>query len=132
VGACIGAFELTDGRYPDRDAVGVPTQVADDYYNAGSVLADPREGFDPFALDRVRSRLVVNGEEVGRGSGDMVLGHPLEALAWLANTLAARGRGLRAGEFVSLGSVIGAHRMEAGDEALVVHEPLGDVRVRYV
>jgi 2-oxo-3-hexenedioate decarboxylase/2-keto-4-pentenoate hydratase len=132
VGEIMAAFELTEGRYADRDAVGVPTQVADDYYGAGSVLADPAEGFDPFDLDRVRSRLVVDGEEVGTGSGDMVLGHPLEALAWLANSLAGRGQGLRAGEFVSLGSVIAARRMEPGEEAVIVHEPLGEVRARFV
>jgi len=34
------------------------------------------------------------------------MGHPFEALAWLANSLAQRGKSLRAGEFVFTGSVV--------------------------
>jgi 2-oxo-3-hexenedioate decarboxylase/2-keto-4-pentenoate hydratase len=132
VGACVGAFEVMDSRYGDPPVLDLATRVADDFYNAGSILADEITDFDPFRLDQVKSRLVVNGEEVGTGSGDMVLGHPLEALAWIANALAAHGRPLRAGEFVSLGSVIRGQRMQAGDEAVVEHDLLGEVRVRYV
>ena len=131
VGAAHAAFELTESRYPDRHAVGVPTQVADDYYGSGSVLDDAVEDMDPFTLDRVASRLVVNGEEVGAGTGSLVLGHPLEGLAWLANALAARGTGLRAGEIVSLGSVIAAYDPRPGDDVLVVHDPLGEVRLSF-
>ncbi len=131
VAAVHAAFELTESRYPDRDAVGVPTQVADDYYGIGSVLDEPVEGLDPFTLDRVASRLFVNGAEAGTGTGSLVLGHPLEALAWLANALASRGSGLRAGEIVSLGSVIAAYDPKPGDEVRVVHDPLGEVHLRF-
>jgi 2-oxo-3-hexenedioate decarboxylase/2-keto-4-pentenoate hydratase len=131
VGAAYAAFELTEDRYAPRDAVGIPTHVADDYYSIGSVLADPVEDVDPFTLDRVASRLLVNGEEVGTGTGSLVLGHPLEALAWLANSVASRGGSLRAGEFVSLGSVIGGYYPKPGDDVRVVHEPLGEVRIRF-
>jgi 2-keto-4-pentenoate hydratase len=121
-----------DGRYGNPIAVDLPTRVADDFYNGGSILGEELADFDPFELDQVRTRLIVNGEEVGSGSGDMVLGHPLEALAWIANILAAHGRPLRAGQFVSLGSVIRGHKMQAGDQAVVIHDLLGEVRVRYV
>jgi len=131
VGAAYAAFELTEGRYADRHAVGVPTQVADDYYGIGSVLDDPVEDVDPFSLDRVASRLFVNGEEIGTGTGSLVLGHPLEALAWLANAVASRGAGLRAGEIVSLGSVIAAYDPQPGDDVRVEHDPLGELRLRF-
>lgn len=51
------------------------------------------------------------------------MGHPLEALAWLANRLAERGRSLRKSEFVTLGSVIPTHWMAAGDR--IDHEIAG-------
>jgi 2-keto-4-pentenoate hydratase len=38
-----------------------------------------------------------------RGTGADVLGHPHHALAWLANHLAAAGKGLRAGEIALTG-----------------------------
>jgi 2-oxo-3-hexenedioate decarboxylase/2-keto-4-pentenoate hydratase len=132
VHSCIGAIEVMDGRYGERGVLDLETRVADDFYNGGSLLGPELEDFDPRELDRVKTRLIVNGEEAGTGSGDMVLGHPLEALAWIANTLAARGTPMRAGQFVSLGSVIRGHPMEAGDEAVVIHDRLGEVRIRYV
>jgi 2-oxo-3-hexenedioate decarboxylase/2-keto-4-pentenoate hydratase len=132
VGSCIGAIEVMDNRYGERGVLDMETRVADDFYNGGSLLGPELRDFDPRELDGVKTRLLVNGEEVGTGSGDMVLGHPLEALAWIANTLVARGNPLRAGQFVSLGSVIRGQPMEAGDEAVVIHDPLGEVRIRYV
>jgi len=58
-------------------------------------------------------------------------GHPLDALAWLANHLAARGPGLRAGEFVSTGSVVETRWLARGDDAVVEVEGLGTVRARF-
>ena len=43
------------------------------------------------------------------------MGHPFEALAWLANSLARRGRSLRAGEFVFTGSVVETKWLNQGD-----------------
>ena len=53
-----------------------------------------------------------------------VLGNPLNSLAWLANNLAERGLGLRAGDLVMSGSICDAPAAEGGrrgDRAL--HPP---------
>ena len=51
-------------------------------------------------VDQIRGVDGIDGVEFGRGKGRDVLGHPLTALAWLANHLAARGRCLRRGDIV--------------------------------
>jgi 2-oxo-3-hexenedioate decarboxylase/2-keto-4-pentenoate hydratase len=53
------------------------------------------------------------------------LGHPLEALAWLANALASRGQYLKAGEFVLLGSVVETRWVARGDLVEASIERLG-------
>ncbi len=63
--------------------------------------------------------------EVGRGRGADVMGHPFEALAWLANSLAQRGRSLRAGEFVFTGSVVETKWVNRGDRVVMEIEGLG-------
>ncbi|MEE4143796.1 MAG: hypothetical protein V2I26_03275 [Halieaceae bacterium] len=45
-----------------------------------------------------------NGEEIDRGRGSDVLGHPLDAVIWLASDLAREGLALKKGDLLSLGS----------------------------
>jgi 2-keto-4-pentenoate hydratase len=74
--------------------------------------------------------LLVNGSEIARGTGAAALGHPLEAVTWLANLLARRGDGLRARELVSTGSCTGLQKARAGDEVVARFGALGEARVR--
>jgi 2-keto-4-pentenoate hydratase len=56
---------------------------------------------------RLRDMEVVvkaDGQEVDRGLGSDVLGHPLNAVVWLVADLARNGRALKVGDLVSLGS----------------------------
>lgn len=59
-------------------------------------------------LDQLRDmnvRLVdAQGAQLGGGKGADVLGHPLNAVVWLAQALNAHGLSLRPGQLVSLGS----------------------------
>ncbi len=43
------------------------------------------------------------------------MGHPLEALAWVANNLASRGLGLWRGDVVITGSLVTSKFPRAGD-----------------
>ena len=76
-------------------------------------------------------RAVINGVEAGRGSGADVLGHPHNALAWLANHLAAEGKALRAGEIVLTGSLVKTVWLKAGDEVVMELAGLGRVAVTF-
>ena len=73
--------------------------------------------------------MVINGQERGRGLGGDVLGHPLTALTWLANQLAAYGIGLRSGQVVLTGSVVATQWVERGDRVRVDVEGLGAAEV---
>ena len=125
VGACMAAIEVVDDRYVDYRSLDVPTLIADDFFNAGCVLGAPVETWPALDLAALRGRMTINGVEVGTGKGGDILGHPLEALAWLANTMAARGRQLEAGMFVLLGSVVETRWVEAGDLVEIAIEGLG-------
>ena len=73
--------------------------------------------------------MVINGRQAGEGKGGDVMGHPLEALAWLANTLAARGKSLSQGMFVMTGSIVSTKFLNAGDNATVSIDGLGEARL---
>ena len=114
VEAYLPAIEIVDDRYVDWQTLGAPTLVADDFFAAGCVLGKPvARSAAPDLLDVV-GRALVNGDEAGRGTGADVLGHPHHALAWLANHLAAGGKGLRAGQIVLTGSLVKTVWLGAG------------------
>jgi 2-oxo-3-hexenedioate decarboxylase/2-keto-4-pentenoate hydratase len=125
IGACMAAIEVVDDRYLDYRSLDTPTLVADDFFNAACVLGPPVAAWRGLDLAAVRGRMAINGAEVGAGEGGDILGHPLEALAWLANAFATRGACLRAGEFILLGSVVQTRWVEAGDLVEVEIEGLG-------
>lgn len=124
------SIELVDDRWRDFSAVGTPTLIADNFFNAGCVLGEP-VAVDPMHLDRLQGAMRVNGNQVGEGRGADILGHPLEALNWLAGHARETGRPLRAGEVVTLGSLVQTVWLEAGDEVSISIETLGrcDLRI---
>jgi 2-oxo-3-hexenedioate decarboxylase/2-keto-4-pentenoate hydratase len=131
VEAVLAAMEIVDDRYRDYRTLDVPTLIADDFFNAGCVLGPPVTRWPELDLPALTGTTRLNGVEVGRGEGRAVMGHPFEALAWLANLRAGRGRGLRAGEFVLLGSVVETRWVAAGDEVTVAIEGLGEARATF-
>ena len=81
------AIEIVDDRYVKWEKLGAPTLVADDFFAAGCVLGQPVPRTKAPDLLGVTGRAVINGVEAGQGTGADVLGHPHNALAWLANHL---------------------------------------------
>lgn len=131
VEACMASIELVDARYFDYRQLDTPTMVADNFFNAACILADPVTDWRGIDLGDVQGLVELNGEEVGTGAGSLIMGHPLEALAWLANRLAERGRELKAGEFVTLGSVVPTMWVSPGDRIGVEMSGLGRVSVTF-
>ena len=131
VDSVMAGIELVDDRYVDWPSIGTATLAADDFFSAGSVLGKPHAPGSVADLAALGGRAIVNGTEAARGIGADVLGHPYEALAWLANTMAARGHMLKAGEFVTTGSLVKTLWLAPGDHAAIEIEGLGRVEVAF-
>jgi 2-oxo-3-hexenedioate decarboxylase/2-keto-4-pentenoate hydratase len=125
------AIEIVDDRYVDWQSLGAPTLVADDFFAAGCVLGTPVARSAAPDLLRVVGRALVNGAEIGQGSGADVLGHPHRALAWLANHLAAENKGLRAGDLVLTGSLVKTAWLSTGAAVTMELQGLGKVEVAF-
>ena len=131
VEAYFPAIEIVDDRYVKWETLGAPTLVADDFFAAGCVLGQAvRRASAPDLLD-VAGRAIINGKQEGRGTGADVLGHPHHALAWLANHLAAEGRGLHKGQIVLTGSLVKTVWLEPGDHVVVELDRLGRVEATF-
>jgi 2-keto-4-pentenoate hydratase len=131
VEGCLAAIEVVEDRYVDYRALDTPTLIADDFFGAGCVLGSIGKGFSPLELSTVSAKMWINRIEVGSGAGTDVLGDPLNALSWLANSLAERGQELHRGEFILLGSLVQTNWVERGDKVIIRNDPLGEVRVTF-
>lgn len=106
--ACVAALhpaiELPDSRFTDFAAAGGAQLAADDACAGWFVLGEPAEaGWRHLDLAAQPVSLDINGETASSGRGADVLGGPLLALAWLANSHGLRGCGLAAGDIVTTG-----------------------------
>ncbi len=125
-------LELLGGRYADPGAVSFPEKLADGLNNQGLFLGPVVAGGRERALDAFP--LTVEGSDgmlVSR-DGRHPAGHPLKPLCWLANFLAARGEGLKAGQVVTTGSYCGALELPLATPLTVTFDGLGCLSVEFV
>src|SRR6266404_1066314 len=125
VESCMAAIELLEDLRHDYKRLSAAAMVAGNVWNAGVVLGTPVTDWRRLDLAAVTARLTINGREIGAGKGGDVMGHPLNALAWLADKLAATGRPLKRGMIVMTGSMVPIQFPAAGDHAIVEVEGLG-------
>ena len=124
------AIEIVDHRF-DSWAVGALPVAADNAIHGWWVHGDPVAGWQH--LDLASAGVVVrrNGGVVTTGSGEMVLGHPLTVLAWLADELPRFGRSLRAGDLVTTGVTTDVFEAEPGDHLQAEFEGIGSVELSF-
>lgn len=118
VGAVMPAIEVADDRGADyKDLPKHPLHlIADNTWNEGAVFGAPLEDWSTLDLGAVRATALINGQPVGEGVGAAAMGHPFDAVAWVADNLASRGRGLLRGDVVITGSLITTKAVKAGDK----------------
>lgn len=125
------AIELVDSRLDDWIARGPESIVADNGANGALIIGRPVREWRKHDLARARVSLAVDGEVVGKGAGKLALGHPLDALTWLANALSEAGVPLVRGQIVTTGTVTGFNLAQAGSTAVADFGELGTVEVTF-
>ena len=132
VGALLAAIEIVENRYGDLVELGTPTLIADQVFHAAAVLGEAgTTDWHQLALAALPGRIVVDGHVRDRGVGADLMGHPLNALAWLAGSVVAEAfGGLRAGQVVLLGSVTPPVWLTGPATVTVEFSPLPPVQVR--
>jgi 2-keto-4-pentenoate hydratase len=131
IAGATAAIEIVDSRIEDWK-IKLPDTIADMASSGAVVLSSqlvPLEEIDVRLVGMVMTR---NGQLAGTGAGAAALGNPIQAVAWLANTLAPYGVTLEAGRFVMTGALHAAFPARAGDVIRAEFDRLGPVAVRIV
>lgn len=122
----VPALEIVDSRIVDW-RIAILDTIADNASSGALVL-----GSTPTRLDRVDLRLAGcvmhrNGRVAATGAGGAVLGSPINALVWLANTLGGLGVGLQAGQVILPGAATPMVAVTGGDTVTAAFAGLGSV-----
>ncbi|MBJ9999705.1 2-keto-4-pentenoate hydratase [Erwinia sp. S38] len=121
------ALEIVGSRIADWN-IRITDTVADNASSGAFVLGTtPRSlsDFDPRLCGMVMTR---RGEPVSTGAGAACLGHPLNAVLWLARTMVRMGTPLRAGELILSGALGPMVSVAPGDVIEARINGLGQVR----
>ncbi len=123
-------FEIVDSRIRDWK-IRIQDTVADNASCGVFVLGD--RAVAPSAVDLSTCGMVLekNGEVIGTGAGAAALGSPVNAVAWLANTLGRLGIPLKAGEVILSGALAAMSPCAAGDTFRVAIGGIGGCSVRF-
>jgi 2-keto-4-pentenoate hydratase len=124
-------IEIVDSRFDDWTTIGALSLIADNACHAAWVKGSLTKDWRGIDLEGQPVRLTVNGNFLREGSGRAVLGHPLNALAWLANQLSSQGRGLKAGQYVTTGVTMEVYMGQRGDQIAADFGPLGVVSLAF-
>jgi len=132
VGAVMPALEIADDWNADYKTLAQHALqlAADNAWNEGAVLGEPVTDWQGIDLAAIRGVATINGKPVGEGYGRDAMGHPFESVAWVANHLARRGRGLWRGAVVITGSLVTSKFPVTGDEIRFALEGLGAVELK--
>jgi 2-oxo-3-hexenedioate decarboxylase len=127
----VPAVEIIDSRYRDFK-FDLKSVIADNTSASRFVVGGRMRSVDELDLRTLGVVLEKNGKIVAMAAGAAVVGHPLNAVAMLANHLGARGEEIPAGSFIMTGGVTEAIAVEAGDHVAVRFQDLGTVSMRFV
>ena len=130
IGGVAPALEVSDSRIVGWRVRQVDA-IADNASAARVVLGGTLVRVSDLDLRLLGALLYRNGVPVESGAGAAALGHPARSVAWLANTPATIGSGLRRGDIVLSGAL---HRMvpvRPGDVFRAAFAHLGTVMARF-
>ena len=125
------AFEVCDARIKDWKCP-YPDFFADNGFSARIVLSGRWVPVPEVNLLDEAVVLLQEGKPIAEGKGAMALGHPANALIWLAAKLAERGRDLPAGSLVMTGTLTPILPIERGSTYVGEFGTLGRVEKTFV
>ena len=126
---CMAPIELVDDRYDDFARSARRRRSPTTPSTPASCWAASATGLARLDLAVLTARTRRDGTLMAEGRSDALLGHPMDALAWLATKRSRLGLGLNAGTFVTLGTITPVQWVDAPGVFQIEIDSLGAVAV---
>lgn len=125
----VASLEIVDSRIADWQ-ISLADTIADLASNGAVAFGSRVIGLDDFDPALIGMVLTRNGDVVATGAGAAALGGPIDAVAWLANTLHPLGISLPAGSIIMTGALHAAVSLQRGDVFRADFDRLGPITLR--
>jgi 2-keto-4-pentenoate hydratase len=128
----IPSIEIVHHRLGDWDRFDAPTVVADNAIHGAWIGGTAETQWQNLHLPEHEVGLCADDVLVSSGRGDVVLGSPLTAMAWIANTLPLYGHTLQAGDIVTTGVCMAVYTAQPQEKMRADFGSLGCVEVVFL
>ena len=119
--------ELAGSPLATINDLGATVVVSDFGNNHGLILGPAVENWRAKLEKGLSAETFIEGASVGKGGASAADDGPLDALVFLLEHLAKRGKPLKAGQLVSTGAVTGVHDVRIGQHSRVSFNGDGDI-----
>ncbi|MEN1935841.1 fumarylacetoacetate hydrolase family protein [Paenibacillus sp. 102] len=127
----VPTLEIIDSRIADWK-IKLADTVADNGSSAKVVIGNQLSNVSEVDLRTAGMTLYKNNSLIATGAGAAALGHPAQAVAWLANKLSEFNISLKAGELILPGALSGAITVQCNDLIRADFGSLGSVSIKFV
>ncbi|MCR6502926.1 hydratase [Shinella sp. CPCC 101442] len=127
---CMPAIGIL-GRRTRSAGIGTEAAIADFALHAATICGGVVTTLGPASLATIEVGVSLDGRQVLTGRSDCVMGHPLNAVAWLARQLSARGHKFGIGDVVATGSCTTILQVLPGQTMVADFGPLGSVECSF-
>lgn len=126
----LASIEIVGSRIEGWN-IRIADTIADNASASHFVLGHKPQKLNNLDLINCGMKLYKNGEKVSGGKGSACMGSPINAMLWLAQTMARLGKPMRAGEVVLTGALGPMVTVEDGDSIWAEIEGMGEVFVNF-
>ncbi len=129
VACLVLSIEVVDSRFasPQNGLHVIADSGGAGYWIKGPEIAN----FHDIDFEDYSVKLLVNGEEAATGYSTNVYDSPLNSLAWLVNHICLKGRDIKAGDYITVGTFNTPHPVNPGDNVVADFGDLGKVEVQF-
>lgn len=128
----VPSIEIVDDRWENYKKENTPVLIADNFFSSSIVFGEGVDNIDINSLKNLKGHMEVNNIIVGKGLGKDILDDPINALKWFLEFEFDKTNIPKAGDMISLGSIVKTFWIEKNDTITIDIEKLGSVQAQFI
>ncbi len=127
----VPSIEIVDNRWENYHNEKTSLLIADDFFASSIVFGKGSKNVKLENLKNLKGGMKVNKQHIGKGIGSDILEDPLNALKWFLNFNFLENNYPKAGDLISLGSLVQTYWVGKNDTIEIGIGEIGNVKVKF-